>query len=360
MNKQIGWVAVLLVGLITASGCSADSENTEAPTVEPVAVAVATAQSGRLTATHNASGQIEPALSVPVTAKVPGRVVTVHKEMGDTVTQGELLAKMEDRDAAAQLSQARATLAQAEAQRTEVNRQLQRLTELLKAGAVSQQQVEQTETQLSLSEAQVTTARASVDLASANLERTWVTAPASGVLASRSVEPGAMVGAGSVLFHLVDLRQVIMKTGVAERDVNVVQAGASVPIIVPALNQEFVGKVEAVSPNMDRQTRSYQVRISLENPDNVLKGGMFAQARLPIADQEGILVPVDAVTERGGEHFVYLVVDGVARRQQVTLLVSADDMVAVQGIEVGAQVVIQGQNRLFDGAPVAVGRSTTP
>ncbi|HWI53498.1 MAG TPA: efflux RND transporter periplasmic adaptor subunit [Symbiobacteriaceae bacterium] len=357
MNNLRKITAAALLAVFALAGCA---QKEEAPAIEPVAVAVTEARAGKITATTVASGQVEPILSVYVTAKVPGRVVAIPREMGDKVKAGDLLVELEDRDTANQLTQANANVMQAQAQYAEAERQLTRLRTLFEAGAVSKQQVEQLETQLSLVSAQVTAARATADLARTQWERTRITAPADGVLAARLVEPGAMVGAGTAVFQLVDLSTVVIKTGVAESDVNSVQAGAPVPVTVSALSREFTGKVEAISPNMDRQTRSFQVRVTLANPDGALKGGMFAQVRFAVKEVEGILLPVEAVVERNGESAVFVVDGEKARQQPVKVTVTSGNTVAVEGLTAGTKVAVAGQNRLYDGAPVQVGRSANP
>lgn len=354
MKLSYRWILLPLLALSLA-GCSIGAAKQEEPTVQPIAVAVTEAQVGTITATSQSSGQLEPILSIPVTAKVPGRVVAVHKQMGDPVKEGDLLVELEARDAANQYAAAQAQYAQAEAQRAEAQRQADRLDILLKQGAVSRQQAEQIQTQLSLANAQVQAARAQLDLASANLERTTITAPADGVLSARMVEPGGLVGAGTPVFQLVDLSRVVVNTGVAEAEVNAVKPGVTVPVVVPSLGRSFTGMVESVSPNMDQKSRSYKVRVLLENQDNTLKGGMFAEVRFPIAEQRGILLPAAALVERSGEPFVYVVTEGQARQTRVTIKVRSDDKVSVEGIEAGAQVVVVGQNRLYEGAPVKVG-----
>lgn len=353
MTRRLTRTALLLLAALTLTACSSSKADTK-PTVQPVPVAVIQAEAGRVTATSLTSAQIEPVLSVPVTAKIGGRVVTIHKEMGDAVAKGDLLVTLEDRDPAAHLSQARASLAQAEAQRAEAARQAQRMADLLKAGAVSKQQAEQVQTQLALAIAQATAARAQVELAEEAFSQTRITAPADGVLAARLVEPGALLGSGTTVFHLVDLSTVVVKAGVAERDINSVHPGGTVPVRVPTLDREFTGTVEAVSPNMDRQTRSYQVRVTLPNADGLLKGGMFAQVRFAVQEVEGILIPVRALVERNDEVFVYLIEGDAARQQKVTVTVTAEETVAVEGVPAGSTVVVVGQNQLFDGAPVKV------
>jgi len=357
MKRFYAWAMIPLLAL-SLSGCSLGGAQGDEPTIQPIAVSVTEARTGKITATSQASGQLEPILSVYVTAKVPGRVLNVHKQMGDQVKEGDLLVELEDRDVANQYAAASAQLAQAEAQRAEAQRQADRLDLLLKQGAVSKQQAEQIQTQLTLANAAVQAARAQADLAGANLERTRITAPASGVLASRTVEPGSMVGAGTAVFQLVDLSQVVVNTGVAEAEVNSIQPGTEVPVVVPALNQSFTGKVESISPNMDKQSRSFKVRVLVANPNGLLKGGMFAEVKFPIQEQAGVLIPVAAVVERSGEPFVYVVDGTTAKQVNVTVKVRSEDTVSVEGIEAGAQVVVAGQNRLYDGAPVKLGGGT--
>lgn len=353
--KRIFAAALLPLLAITLTACGVGSANDDEATVQPVAVALTEARRGSITATSQASGQLEPILAVTIPAKVPGQVLAVHRQMGDAVAEGELLAELEGRDVANQLAAAQAQLAQAEAQRAEAERQAARLEVLLAQGAVSRQQAEQIRTQLSLAAAQVQAASAQADLASANLERTRITAPAAGVVSARYVQPGVTVGAGTPLFQLVDLSTVVVNTGVAEAEVNTVQPGIEVPVTVPSLGKTFTGRVESVSPNMDQQSRSYKVRVLVDNPNGALKGGMFAEVEFPLQEREGVLIPVAALMERSGEPYVYVVEDGVARQAKVTVGVRSDDQVSVEGIEAGTQVVEVGQNRLYEGAPVVVG-----
>ncbi|MEW8977857.1 MAG: efflux RND transporter periplasmic adaptor subunit [Symbiobacterium sp.] len=354
MKRFIRAAAVPLLAVLLA-GCGSASGQSNTPETQSIAVSVVTAEAGTLTDVSRSSGQLEPVLSVTVTAKVPGKVVAVHRQMGDTVAEGDLLVELDDEDLANQLAAARAQLQQAEAQRAEAARQASRLEALLEQGAVSQQQAEQIRTQLDLATAQVAAARAQVELASSSYEGTRITAPADGVIAARYVDPGNMVGSGTPLFQLVDLSTVVVNARVAETAINQVHPGDSVVVSVPALGQTFTGQVEAVSPQIDVQTRSYKARVVLPNPDGVLKGGMYAEVEFPLAEREGVLVPVDAVVEGSSQPHVYLVVDGVAHRTPVTILVRGDEKLLVAGIAAGDQVVVAGQNRLYDGAPVKVG-----
>ncbi len=352
--------ACLALCALILSGCGLASGHDSGPTVEAVAVAVTEARTGTLTATSRASGQLSPIRSVYITAKVPGKVVAVHHEMGDAVQEGDLLAELDDKDLASQLAAAEAQYTQAKAQQAEAARQASRLEMLLEQGAVSRSQAEQIRTQLTLANAQVEAARAQLELATSSYEGARITAPADGVLAARLVEPGGMVGAGTPLFQLVDLSTVVVEAGVAEAAINAVRPGVTVSVTVPALNRTFTGEVESVSPQMDLQTRSYKMRVTLPNPDGVLKGGMFAEVIIPLTEQTGVLVPVNALVEGSSEPHVYVVKEGVAHRTPVTVIVRSDEQVLVEGLAAGDQVVVAGQNRLYDGAPVRLGGGPEP
>lgn len=358
--KRFVSAALLSLCALAVAGCGLAASQSGEPTVEAVAVAVAEARTGTLATTVRASGQLSPIRSIPITAKVSGKVVAVHKQMGDAVQEGDLLAELDDKDLASQLAAARAQYNQAVAQQAEAARQASRLDVLLEQGAVSQQQAEQIRTQLTLATAQVEAARAQLELATSAYEGARITAPADGVLAARYVEPGGMVGAGTPLFHLVDLSTVVVEAGVAEAAINAVHPGMRVTVSVPALGRTFTGEVESVSPQMDPQTRLYRVRVTLPNPDGVLKGGMFAEITFPLEEREGVLIPVDALVEGSGEPYVYVVKDGVAHRTPVTVAVRSEEQVLVEGIAAGDQVVVAGQNRLYDGAPVRLGGGTQP
>ena len=167
MKRFIRAAAVPLLAVLLA-GCGSASGQSNTPETQSIAVSVVTAEAGTLTDVSRSSGQLEPVLSVTVTAKVPGKVVAVHRQMGDTVAEGDLLVELDDEDLANQLAAARAQLQQAEAQRAEAARQASRLEALLEQGAVSQQQAEQIRTQLDLATAQVAAARAQVELASSS------------------------------------------------------------------------------------------------------------------------------------------------------------------------------------------------
>lgn len=352
MKRFRAAAALLPLAVLVLSGCSDEASEV---TVQPVAVSVIEAQVGSVTKTSTVSGQLEPILSVTITSKGSGQVMAVYKQMGDAVSEGDLLVELDPADPASQVAAARAQYNQALAQKADAERQVEKLEYLFQQGAISEQQLDQAQTQARLASAQVEAAQAQLNLASSLLTNTRITAPADGVLSARLVEPGMLVGAGTPVFQLVDLSRVVVNAGVAEAVINWVKPGTEVPVRIPALEQTFTGVVESVSPSMDLQTRSYKVRIVMENPDGLLKGGMFAEVQFPLEEQEGILVPVTALLESAAGYRVFIVEDGVAREVAVQVGVRSDQQAVVTGLEAGQQVVVVGQTRLYDGAPVRIG-----
>lgn len=353
MNWRKWSVVVLAAGALLAAGCSRSGAGKDQ--ADPgVPVRVAVAREDELSASTSATGQVRPRLEVRVSARIPGRVAAVMADLGDAVTAGQVLAELDGNEAQIQLRQAEAGVAQATAQAAEAERNLQRMRQLYGDGVVSKQQSDQAATGAQLARGQLRAAEAALELAQSQVDNTRIAAPAGGVISKRSVEPGALVGAGTVLFELVDVSQVTVEAGVAERDVNRVRAGQEVSVRVPAIDRSFTGRVAGISPAVDPRTGLFATRVTVDNPDGVLRGGMFAEVTLDTRLERGIAVPVDALVDRGGATLVYVVENGTAWQRQVEVAFRAGDRALVTGIPAGATVVVVGHNLLQEGAAVRV------
>lgn len=343
----------LLALSLAATGC-APAQTSAEPAESRVPVRVVVAREAKLAVTTTATGQVRPRLEVRISSKVPGRVAEVLVNLGDTVEKGDLLVQLEDREARLQVEQARAAVAQARAQAAEANRNLERVEKLFAGGAVSRQQVDQATTGAQLARGQLQAAEAALALAQTNLDNTRVLAPARGVISRRSVEPGALISLGVTLFELVDVSEVAVEAGVAEQDVNRVRAGQEVAVRIPALERPFSGTVAGISPAADPRTGLFTIRVTVANPEGVLRGGMFAEVELATREATGIVVPVDALLERSGAYRLFVVENGSAWERLVEVQFRSGDQALVTGIPAGSQVVVAGQNQLLNGAPVQV------
>lgn len=347
-----------------------------------IPVEVAAVKRGELQATLSVPARVYPGQQVPVVPQVAGRAVSVPVNLGDKVRAGQLLVALESGDYAGQVRQAEAALelAQAALSQARINydnarENFARMESLYNDGAVSQQQYDAARHQLEVAEAQlqetapaqVRQAQAALDLARNQLEKTRVTSPIAGIIGQLNVEKGQMVSPTGAVAVVVDLDTVRVRGEVSDLDVNKIAVGGTAAVRADAVpGYTFEGKVTSVQPVIS-QRGGFPVEIELDNPDGLLKAGMYAQASLVVDQREGVLViPLKAIIERGGKHLAYVVESqagrgggaeghAVARERALQLGLDDGEMVEVlSGLSEGDRLVVTGQDFLVDGAEVSV------
>lgn len=357
----VGRVLGVLAALVLVAACGrggANPRQTSEDAFKGVPVRTAAAVTGDIVNTIVAGGRLQARAEVALAPKIPGKVAEVRVEVGQRVSQGETLAVLENRESAAQLRQAEASLAQALANRGSLEANYRRMEALLADGAVARQQFDSARAAYLTAEAQVKQAQAAVDLAKNNFDHSFVISPVDGLIGSRNLQPGALAGAGTPLVTVVDLSQVLLEAGVGESQVNRITLGQTVRIRVPSLagSRDIYGRIASVSPAMDPRTHNFQVRIMVDNPDQILKSGMYAEAVLETGRKAGaIVVPAEALAERDSGKVVYVVVgDRVSERRVKVGLSNPDYSEIVEGVSAGEAVVVSGHNLLGDKSSVRV------
>lgn len=298
--------------------------------------------------TLQAVGTIRSNESVIVRPEIAGIVKTIHFEEGEPVEAGTLLFELDDEIY-------RAVLAEAEARFSLAQRNYERAAELLQKGSGTARTRDE-----ALSELQAS--RASVELAQARLEQTKIHAPFAGIAGLRRVSKGAYVVAGQELVNLESVQPVKADFAVPERYLPNVSRGQRITVRVDAFpTRSFEGEVLAVDPRIDEAGRSLAVRAVIDNPDNLLRPGLFARVNLTVDRRESaILIPEEALMPRGTGFTVYKVVDGKAQPAEVRIGTRRGAQVEiVEGLEPGDVVITAGQLKVRPGAPVqAVGSAS--
>ena len=371
--------AAVAAGLGGCSGDEATGGGKPGGGRPTVAVTVATARVGpiREDAVHVAS--IEAIERVDLAAKIPGRVAVMEKRLGDRVNAGDLLATIDDSDLRHQLAEAAAAITAAEAAVSEADvelsdaaRSLERATKLAGRSVISEAEFDAIKTRHATAETALARARAEVARAKAaagtlrtQLSYTRIEAPFDAVVASRHVDPGAMVSPGAPLYTLVGTGGVIASFSVPERALGSVTPGTPVNVWVDAYSERgfgFEGTVARVSPVVDAATRTVAVEADLPDSEGLLRAGMFARVRLRVGEKtSALIVPRAAVVRDAGGSgaTVYVISDSVARKVTVTLGLQTDDVVEITGevvgkLSAGDKVVVEGQAALDDGVEVKV------
>ncbi|MBA3258580.1 MAG: efflux RND transporter periplasmic adaptor subunit [Gemmatimonadales bacterium] len=310
------------------------------PPAMPVEVVVARADT--VVDAILATGQIEAMQSVELRPDIEGRIARILVREGSEVRRGTPLFKVDD-------AELKAEVARAEADRDLARQALTRTRDLLGQKASSQAELERTEAMSRSTEAQL-------DLLKVRLDRTVVRAPFSGVLGERSVSLGDYVTTSSPLVTIQTVSPHRAAFQVPERYAERLKVGQQVTFRVAALpGKEFTGRVDFVDPIVELPARTITVKAQVPNPRRELQAGMFIEVRLATAVRpDAVVIAEDAVLPLQGATFVWVADSGKASRRQVELGIRTPGFVEVRsGVEAGEQVVVAGQERLAEGAPVA-------
>jgi membrane fusion protein (multidrug efflux system) len=335
-------------------------------------IELAPVTSQRVSRTVELPGEIYAYESVQLHAKVPSYVERIYVDRSSVVKKGDLLVQLSAPEMAAHIAQARAQLTAAQAAEAETEAQLQatrstyeHTQEAAKTpGVIAGNDLVQAEKQTEAARSLVEARQRSVDSAKANLRALQdlagylqVTAPFDGVITTRFVHPGALVGPGSdsPLLQLDQISRLRVTVAVPEADVGGIAKGVSVHFSVPAYpGRTFSGTVARPAAALDQKTRTMPVEVDFSNPEHLIFPGMYPSVLWPVRERRpALLVPVSSIvttTER-----VFVIRDNRGRAQWVNVRrgASMGDNVEVYGdLKPGDEVVRQGTDEIRDGSPL--------
>lgn len=326
------WWRVSQGGAVEASG----------PARQAPGVVVAPARTDRIERTVSAVGAARPLRAVELAALSEGRVVELGFQGGDTVTEGQILMRLDDRAQASSLQEAEAGLVRAQ-------NAFERAETLVRQNRVPQSEYDN-------ARAELTRAGAVVDRARRDLDERTLYAPFDGVASFRSVDVGAVVRANTTIAELVDIAALDVDFAVPERFYGEVRSGAAVRATTDIFPGEtFEGVLTSVGSRIDTVSRSFTARARIPNADLRLPGDAFMRVTLVLDSREAVLAPEEAVAAEGGATFVYVVADDRVQRRAVTVGArSAGRAEIVEGLADGELVVTRGLQKVGDGRPVRI------
>ena len=323
-----------------SKGAGSGGPGAAGPPAMPVEVAVA--RTDTVVDAILASGQIESIQSVELRPEIEGRLAAILVREGAEVVKGTPLFQVDD-------GELKAEVARAEADRDLARQALERTRALIDQQASSQADLER-------AEATARSTRAQYDLLSLRLARTTVRAPFSGVVGQRFVSVGDYLTTSTRLASVQTVHPQRAAFQVPERYAAALKVGQRVVFRVAALpGKEYTGVVDFVDPVVQLPGRTITVKAEVANPKRELQAGMFIDARLATAVRpNAVVIPEDAILPIQGSSFVWVAKDGKATRREVVLGVRTPGWVETKsGVEAGESVVVGGQERLSEGAPVA-------
>ncbi len=251
---------------------------------------------GAVAQTISANGTLKPVKVVNVGAQISGRISALHADFNDAVTEGQVLAELDDALLKAQLAQSEAQLASAEAQLKLAEVNDQRARNLASRGTGAKAEADTAAANLGIAQSAVGAARARVEIDRVNLSYAVIKSPVAGVVMSRDVDVGQTVAASlsapQIYSIAQDLAKMQIDTTVAEADVGAIKADMPATFRVDAYpGRSFTGTVKQVRLNATTESNvvSYNVVIEVENPDLSLLPGMTAYVQITVATQEDVL-----------------------------------------------------------------------
>src|SRR6266436_1874178 len=326
-------------------------------------------------------GEFVPYLSVPIHAKIPGFVEKVEVDRGSVVKEGQLLATMIAPELKAQRAEAKAKVSAAESQKVEAEARVaavQSTYERMKAaaatpGVIAGNELIQTEKQVDVERAKVAAAEASIQAAKEALKAVEdiqvylrITAPFSGVITTRNVHPGALVGTGRdalPMFQLETEDRLRLVVPVPEAEVGGIMKGGKIAFSVPAYPGEtFYGTLSRISRSIDPKTRSMPVELDVSNASGKLAAGMYPAVKWPIrGNRSALLVPPTSIATNSERTFVVRVKDGAAEWVDVRKGPMQGDLIEILGpIKEGDTVLRRGSDEIREGTRVNVRLAPAP
>jgi multidrug efflux system membrane fusion protein len=361
---------ILLAAVPALASCGHGDPPAQPPT--PVRVVEVQVASGGQGLRYSAS--IEARAQVPLSFQSSGQVKEIllfeepngairEIQQGDFVAGGTLLARIDEseyqdkvRAAAAQVSVALAALEKGKAD-------FKRSSILFETKSVTAPEYDTARKEYQTALAQVQSARSQLDEAELALEYCTLAASWDGVILQRKIEVGQLVDSQVQAFTLADVSSVKAVFGVPDLILKDVRIGTALSLRTESFpNRTFRGRVTAVSPAADSQSRVFQAEVTLPNPNDELKIGMIGSLVLPTEQKASAVLPLEAIVRDPSDpegYAVYTLVEkegqSIAKVQRVELgLVRGDEISVVAGVVPGERVIANGATRVVDGKPVRV------
>jgi RND family efflux transporter MFP subunit len=307
---------------------------------------------------RQAVGEIRPRQESNIGFQVGGKLVSRAVDVGASVKAGDLLARLDETDFQNRLRSAQSDVRAADAVLLEAQSTEDRQNELVEKGITSRANYDAAVKNRRSAEAQLDSAKAALDLAKDQLAYTELKADFAGIITAVAAEPGQVVSAGQTVVKLAKPDQIDAVFNVAEAAFRDRKTAEMPEIVVSLLSNPSIiaeGKVREVSPVADPTTRTYQVKVTLQNPPPAMRFGASVLGRLKAMTAPVIVLPGSALFDQGGKPAVWIydaATSEVKLRPVDVARFETDRVVVSEGLAKGDIVVTAGVNRLREGQKV--------
>lgn len=340
--RNLGFGAGLLVLALIAALAPVACSKSEAPKTGPAPEVSAPIYKVEKTETpdfYEVSGTVTSRNPAQMVAKVTGTVGEVTIVEGQRVRKGDLLVLIDAPDIQAARDQARASSALAEST-------LRRYEPLFRERAISPQEYEEVQTKRNVAADELRRTEALLSYAR-------ITAPVNGIITHKEVSVGSIVMPGTPVLTIETEEGLRIEVDVDEKLLSFVKKGMAIPVFFELLGREVTGTVDEVVPAIDRQSRTFKVRVSLP-PDAAPRLGAYGTVRIPVGTAARVLVPPAALHPRGQLTYVYVLDDGgIASLRLVRTGKTVRGMTEItSGLDPGVRIVAAFSEKVREGVKV--------
>src|SRR5829696_2578368 len=307
-------------------------------------------------------GTVTPVASVAIKTRVDTEIVQVHFQDGAFVKQGDMLFTMDSRALQAQLREKEGNLARNRAALEGAERDVRRYTELIAKGATTQLNLDNATTQTNVLRGQVAADESAVENLKVQIGYCTIKAPISGRASMAAVKVGNFVRSADAtpLATIIQAAPVYVSFPVPQRSLPDLRRAlsadtASIEAAIPGDSREASGQVTMIENTVDATTGMVMARATMPNKDDLLWPGTLVTVRMTVRNEDSVTVPSAAVQVSQTGSFVFVVRDGTAKVQPVTVARSIDgESVIASGLQGNESVVTAGHLLLSEGTRVAV------
>lgn len=377
--------SILFICILVLTGCTAKEKETmqyktmqQEQTIQEEVIKnvyVKTIGSSGYSDKLTLSGNIVPTQTVKLSFKIPGIVSNVLVNEGDVVVKGQVIATMDQSDysikvraAEAELEAAKmqieseipAKINQAKAQYDLTKVSYERAQNLFEQDALPQAQLDEITAKLTvdentynqamearaIAETKLQMAQAALDGANANIEDTTIYSPINGVVLQKIVQQGETTSAGYPIVAIGQMDKVWAQIGVPDEFINALKVGQKANIYVYGIDQSVEGTVDEINALADVKTRTFPVKILIDNLKEELKPGMISKVDISLSHSDKILIPLSSVMHLSKGEAVYIYsgeTQTVSKRIIETGEILKDQIEVVSGLEAGEKLVVEGQ-----------------
>jgi len=373
--------SLVLGAAVALGGCGGGKPQTKAASDAPaIPVQSATVQAVQWPDVYEATGTVRARTAAVLSSKVMAYVRQVAVQAGDPVHQGQLLVTLDSQDLDANVRRAEAAdaevrsaileadngVAAAKASLDLAQSTFQRMEELASKKSISAQEFDEASARLKSAQAgyqmaqakraQLDSKRAQAqeEIKAATIMRgyAFISAPFSGIVTAKSVEPGNLAAPGAPLLTVERNDAFRLEASVDESRLRFVKPGQLVDVSLESLDRRLAARVSEIAPTVDAASRAYVVKIDLPSLPN-LRSGMFGRAWFSLGTRRAITIPPAALVERGQLQSVFVIEGGVAHTRLVTTGERDRNAIEVlSGVNEGETLVGLVESSLVDGARV--------